>query len=181
MMKINDNRIRRIGRMLYLFIWAIVVPCSCIEEEEPAEEVVTVGQRLPDFEVVMSDSTTLTGAMLREDPSLVMFFHTACPDCQRTLPRVQRLYEEFGDRMRFALISREDSETSVAVYWKENALTLPYSAQDDRDIYELFAYRRVPRIYVSDSTGTIRHIFTDDPIPTEEILEEAIRNVSHEQ
>ena len=156
--------------------------CSCIDEVEPAEEVVTVGDQLPDFEVTMSDGTVVTGAMLRETPSVVMFFHTACPDCQQTLPRMQRLHDAYASKgVHFALISREDDEASVASYWEKQELTMSYSAQEGRTIYELFAYRRVPRIYVSDSTGTIRHIFTDDPIPTEEILEEAIRNVSHEQ
>ena len=98
------------------------------------------------------------------------------------MPRIQRLYDTYASKgVRFALISREDGEASVAAYWEEHGLTMPYSAQEGRTVYELFAYRRVPRIYVSDSTGTIRHIFTDDPIPTEEILEGAMRDVSHEQ
>lgn len=178
----HDNIFSRIGYMLCLVAWTMAMLCSCIDEVEPAEEVVTVGDQLPDFEVTMSDGTVVTGAMLRETPSVVMFFHTACPDCQQTLPRMQRLHDAYASKgVHFALISREDDEASVASYWEKQELTMSYSAQEDRTIYELFAYRRVPRIYVSDSTGTIRHIFTDDPIPTEEILEEAMRNVSHEQ
>ena len=178
----HDNIFPRIGRMLCLVAWTMAMLCSCIDEVEPAEEVVTVGDQLPDFEVEMSDGTMVTGAMLRETPSVVMFFHTACPDCQQTLPRMQRLYDVYASkRVHFALISREDDEVSVASYWEKQGLTMPYSAQEGRTVYELFAYRRVPRIYVSDSTGTIRHIFTDDPIPTEEILEGAMRDVSHAQ
>ena len=170
--------IYRMGRMLCLIVWTLALPCSCIDEEETPEEVVIVGDQLPDFEVTMSDGTSVTGDILRKTPSVVMFFHTSCPDCQQTLPRIQRLYDTYaGKGVRFALISREDGETSVASYWKEHGLTMPYSAQEDRKIYELFAYRRVPRIYVSDSTGIVRHIFTDDPIPTDEMLEEAIKEV----
>lgn len=177
-MRKSYNMILHMGRMLCLLAWAMALPCSCIKEDEPDEEVVVVGDRLPDFEVTMSDSTTLTGAMLREGVSVVMFFHTACPDCQQTLPHMQRLYDEYANEgVRFALISREEGETSVAAYWKEQGLTMPYSAQDDRSVYELFAYRRVPRVYVSDATGTVRHIFTDDPTPTDEVLDEAIREL----
>ena len=166
------------GRMLCLMAWALVLPSSCIDEEEPTEEVVTVGHQLPDFEVTMNDGTSLTGVQLRKTSSVVMFFHTLCPDCQQTLPHMQRLYEAYSSNgVRFALISREDGEAAVSAYWKEHELTMPYSAQEDRSIYELFAYSRVPRVYVSDTTGTIRHIFTDDPTPTYEMLDEAIKDV----
>ena len=174
----KKDMICRMGRMLCLMALTLMVPCSCIDEEEPAEEVVTVGQQLPDFEVVMSDGTTVSGAMLREAPSVVMFFHTSCPDCQQTLPRMQRLYDTYASKgVRFALISREDGEASVAAYWEEHGLTMPYSAQDNRSVYELFAYRRVPRVYVSSSIGTIRYIFTDAPIPTYEVLDAAIKDI----
>lgn len=174
----RTKMIYRVGRMLCLIACTLILPCSCINEEMPTEDVVTVGQRLPDFEVTMNDGTTITGAILRAAPAVVMFFHTSCPDCQQTLPRMQRLYDAYaGSGVRFALISREDGEASVAAYWEEQGLSMPYSAQDDRSIYELFAYQRVPRVYVSDATGTIRHIFTDDPAPTYEMLDEAVKGL----
>ena len=37
---------------------------------------------------------------------------------------------------------------------------MPYSAQSDRDIYELFARTRVPRVYICKD-GQIKQIFTD--------------------
>ena len=35
----------------------------------------------------------------------------------------------------------------------------------DRSVYEKFAKTRIPRIYISKD-GIIRHIFTDDPVPS---------------
>ena len=51
-------------------------------------------------------------------------------------------------------------------FWEEKGLNLPYSAQNDRDIYSLFASSRIPRIYISDENGIVRYIFTDDPVPS---------------
>ena len=130
-----------------------------------------VGDKLPDFSVTMNDSSVVTGATLRKSASVIMFFHSSCPDCRQTLPHVQRLYNEYASRgVQFALISREEEETSVAAYWAEKEFTMPYSAQKDRRVYELFARRRVPRIYVSDSVGVVRYVFTDNPTPTAEVL-----------
>ena len=156
-----------------------LVPCGCIGEEPMDDEnVVVVGSRLPDFEVVMNDSSTISGAQLRTTPSVVMFFHTGCPDCQKAIPHVQTLYDKFSTQgVQFAIISRADSAESVANYWGANALTMPYSAQDDTRIYNLFARKRVPRIYISNSNGVIKSIFTDDPVPTYHELESALEEL----
>jgi len=108
----------------------------------------------------------------------VMFFHTSCPDCQQALPRVQRLYDKYASEdIAFVLISREEEAASVAPFWEANGLALSYSPQPDRRVYELFAYRRVPRIYFSNRQGVVKHIFTDDPVPTFDELEEALQRV----
>lgn len=33
---------------------------------------------------------------------------------------------------------------------------MPWSAQEDRTVYELFASRYVPRVFVFDAQGTVR-------------------------
>ena len=163
----------------FLCAIALLLPCSCIDDEPTdVEEVVTLGSTLPDFAVVMNDGTTLTGEMLRGGDAVIMFFHTSCPDCRQALPLVQQLYDAYAQEgVTFALISREDDEESVSAYWAEAGFTMPYSAQSDRKVYELFARRRVPRIYISSAGGVVRHIFTDDPVPSYEDLVKALEEV----
>ena len=74
------------------------------------------------------------------------------------------------------LISREDPFESVSTYWSENNLTMPYSAQSDRKIYELFAKTRVPRIYIAKD-GVIKAIFTDSPVPDYDALVKALEEI----
>ena len=119
----------------YLIILVCLV--SCIKEKQTGANLV-VGNRLPDFAIDMSDGTLVTGKMLSEGISVIVFFTTECPDCRETLPHVQRLYDEYEPHgVRFALVSREDGEASVAEYWSLNGLTMPYSAQSDRKPYFL--------------------------------------------
>ena len=54
---------------------------------------------------------------------------------------------------------------------------MPYSAQEDRKIFELFAKSVVPRIYIVDEDGIIRYIFTDNPLATFDDLVEAIKTI----
>ena len=59
--------------------------------------------------------------------------------------------EPRGDALdvRFICISRGETQPSVAAYWQEAGLTLPYSAQPDDAVYRLFANRILPRVYVT--------------------------------
>ena len=149
---------------------------SCIHDKPEGADL-AVTDNIPDFSVTMNDGKVVTGEQLRDGISVVVFFTTKCPDCQTTLPHLQRLYDEYQPQgVKFALISREDGEDSVAQYWAENDLTMPYSAQNDRKIYEKFATSRVPRVYLC-RFGTIKYIFTDDPNPTYDIMSERLQGL----
>lgn len=146
--------------------------------EENTGGEVKVGDILPEFEVVMSDGSLLTDDSLKGSVSILMFFHTSCPDCQQALPRVQSIYDEYSVKgVKIALISREESSDDISSYWTDNSLNMPYSAQDDRKVYELFASTRIPRIYMSDENGIVRYIFTDDPVPSYDDLKYALESL----
>ena len=148
---------------------------SCIKDRIPQGADLEVGARLPEFSVTMNDGSTVSTADLLGDISCIVFFHTGCPDCRKTLPLIQELYDRYGNgTARFVCISREEGAGPVAEYWSANGYTIPYSAQDDRRIYNLFATFAVPRIYISDRDGIIRSIWTDSPIPTFGELEAAL-------
>ena len=56
---------------------------SCIHED-PVSDEIKVGDAIPDFTVEMTDGSIVTGASLSEGVSLIMFFYSQCPDCQKT-------------------------------------------------------------------------------------------------
>ena len=150
---------------------------SCIKEKQTGADL-GVGDRVPDFAVEMNDGTVTTGKMLSDGISVIVFFTTGCPDCRETLPHVQRLYDEYEPRgVSFALISREEGVEKVSEYWSSNGFSMPYSAQSDRKIYELFASTQVPRIYINKD-GLIVAIFTDLPeTPSYNDLESALSQI----
>lgn len=164
-------------RRLFMMAACVLAAVSCIYDDSSEEEFeLKVGDRIPDFTVKMTDGTEVTGASLRNGVSLIMFFHTDCPDCQGTLPSVQRIYDEFLDEgVSFALISRSQLKKDIQPYWDKQGYTMPYSPQEDRAVYNLFATSRVPRVYICKD-GVIMSFYTDDPIPT---YEELYSDISH--
>ena len=156
-------------RIIYL-LTAFLSLSSCIYDSPEGADL-AIGDTIPDFTVIMNDGTEVSAQMLRNTPSCIMFFHTSCPDCQKALPVMQRIYDEYSSKgVQFALISREEEESSIEAFWQEKGLTMRYSPQPTREVYNLFAQTRVPRIYVCEKGGVIRNIYTDDPVPEYEEL-----------
>ena len=153
---------------LCLVFCSVLFSGGCVADEEPRSYVVP-GDTLPYFSVETDGGETLTTDSLRGAPSLVMFFTTGCPDCRAALPVVQALHEERPE-LRIICISRQEGASEIETYWRDNHLTLPYSAQTDRRVYRLFASSGVPRIYTSDSRLTVTAAFDDSSIPTLEQL-----------
>lgn len=164
---------------LLIYIYALIVSvglCSCVKEsfESDADsgDVVQVGQMLPAFSVTMSDGRQVSNLTLQGRRAAVVFFRTTCSDCQRELPKLQRFYEEMGDEVQFVCISRAESEADVQAFWQAQGLTLPYSAQEDSEVYALFATHTIPRIYIADKDGKVSHIFVEQA--DEEALRQAL-------
>lgn len=162
-----------ISKIISLLLSAIV-SIACINDGPETGADLKVGDRIPDFSITMNDGSIVTGADLRQSVSVIVFFHTSCPDCRKALPAVQKIYDEYASKdIRFALISRAEAYDSVSAFWQEQGFRMPFSAQNDRTVYEMFAASLVPRVYVCRN-GIIESIFTDDPVPGFDDLKLAI-------
>ena len=165
-------------RILLCFL-LLAVHDSCICEDNETDVTgpeLSIGDKLPNFTVTMNDGSIVTTADLASTCSIVFFFHTSCPDCQKELPILQRLIEHPLASVRIIGISRSEGAESIQNYWEEHGLSLPFSAQKDAAVYQLFARSIVPRVYVVDRQLTIRALFTDNPIATYEELCDAVEN-----
>ena len=161
----------------FLVMITVLIMSSCIKDR-PYDGDLEVGNYLPDFEVTMNNGSVVSDDILSKGISVVMFFHTSCPDCQQTLPSMQQIYDEYASKgVLFALISREEGEEDIESYFAAKGLKMPYSAQNDRKVYEKFAQTRIPRVYICGKGGIIRYIFTDDPVPSYSELKSSVESV----
>jgi peroxiredoxin len=150
-----------------LLFFASLVVCGCSTvidgKDDGVGEYVKVGDRVPQFsvEAVCADGSTTTFSTGRlTGETVIVFFNTTCPDCQRDLPLLNQYYIDHQGKEGFQMvaISREEGEESVGAYWQTNSLSIPYSAQTDRTIYNLFASSIIPRIYFCNKDGIVTRI-----------------------
>lgn len=141
---------------------------ACVTDDDPRNEEVSVGDPLPQFEIVLNNGSVVSTETLTGKVAMIIFFSTSCPDCQRELPLLEQVYRHFqndGDVAIFA-VSREEKQGAVEAFWEETGLTIPYSVQADRTVYNLFATIGVPRVYISDRAATIVAAYDDSTLPT---------------
>lgn len=148
-----------------ILLGLLMMGCSSIEDDNEVTERVNVGDRVPSFSVdVVTDGiiSTFSTAQLTGE-TVIVFFNTTCPDCQRDLPKLNQYYLKHKNDKGFQMvaISRAEGEDTVAAYWKDNGLQIPYSAQSDRRIYELFASSIIPRIYFVSAKGIVTRVFIE--------------------
>ena len=157
------NKVKLLSIMLLCLVFA---GCSSIHEDNEVVERVKVGDRVPSFTVDVVDNgvhSTFSTAHLTGE-TVIVFFSTLCSDCQRELPELNDYYlrHKDDDGFQMVAISRGEGESMVAPYWEEYGLDIPYSAQEDRRIYELFASSIVPRVYFVSAQGLVTRVLIED-------------------
>ena len=153
--------------MLQVLLCLTCVGCSSVVDDEvEVVERVKVGDRVPAFTVEVVDNgehkSFTTDELAGE--TVIVLFHTTCPDCQRELPRLNQYYLQHKDDAGFQMvaISRGEGEETVSAFWKEKGLLIPYSAQADRRVFELFASNIVPRVYFCNAQGIVTRLFVEE-------------------
>lgn len=142
---------------LILFILAFT---GCIRDNEPEEWSLKAGDPLPDISLIMADGSKITTKSLAGRRSAIIFFNTSCRDCRRELPTIQKAMEE-NPEIAFICIARDETKESIESFWKSHGLTLPYSPQPDRSIYNQFATAGIPRIYIISPDLIITHVYSE--------------------
>ena len=114
----------------------------------------SVGDKIPAFSIQLNNGQMLTEAELKGSVSILVFFNTGCSDCRRELPHLQKISKRFPD-VNIICISRAETEESNKSFWATKQLTLPYSAQPDRQVYDAFGAKGLPKLYLVNKDHVI--------------------------
>ena len=156
------NMLRRISFPLLLattILSAVVLTSMALRADDGS--LLQIGDTMPAFSVLPLGATdSLRSAELRGKPCAIVFFDSGCYDCRKALPRVERMQHEFPN-VRFLCIAREQQAPDVETYWKQEGLTLTVAAPGNREIYNLFARRTIPRLYVFTADGKLQKSFAE--------------------
>ena len=161
-----QHRSRFLNSCVMVLLCLLITGCGSIHDEDDVTERVHVGDRVPSFAVEMVKdgvSSTFSTSHLTGE-TVIVFFSVKCGDCKRELPELNDYYLAHKDDPGFQMIaiSRAEGEDLVVPFWEEYGLQIPYSAQTDRHIYELFASSVIPRVYFVSAEGIVTRILIEN-------------------
>ncbi|MDR2138926.1 MAG: TlpA family protein disulfide reductase [Tannerella sp.] len=124
-------------------------------------DVVYTDDPMPAFTIVSDDGTATPSSVFRGKVILIVFFATWCPPCQLELAETEKtLRPRYAQESDFVLlvIGREHSEAELAAYNARKGFGFPLYPDKNRQIYAAFATQLIPRSYLIDRSGKIRHV-----------------------
>ena len=112
-------------------------------------------EKLNDFNwnLASMSGENLSFESLKGKVILVNFWATWCPPCVAEMPGMQELYDDYGDRVAFVFIARDDHERVVKFLQKKN-LSLPVYYERTAPP-KAMTTSSLPTTYVIDSQGMI--------------------------
>ena len=87
---------------------------------------------------------------------LVNFWATWCPPCQKEMPDLEALYNQYKDQGFVILAISEDEETpKVAPFIAEHKITYPILLDPGAKVNNVFAVEGIPKSFVYDREGKL--------------------------
>lgn len=158
----------KIRRLLFALMSALMLT-ACVSDGPEVRSLIAAGDPVPQFDIVLSNGTTVSSHSLLGSWYLLVFFDTSCNDCRRELPRLEQLHN-LRPEVPLLCVSRGEDAAAVSTYWSESRFTMLYSAQPDATLYHRFATAGVPRLYIINSAGIVTAEYLESSIPSPDTL-----------
>jgi len=141
--------------VLILLALALFLAVSASAEEGSP----LLGKPFPDFTVTDIDGNTFTlsEALKDHEAVLINFWATWCGPCRNEFPAINKVYEEYKDKVAFIALSIEpkDSNEVISSFREENGLTLPMGRDEDRKLYLTTEAKNIPVTVIVDRFGNV--------------------------
>ena len=135
---------------------------GCISDKQESPDkttLVTVGDLAPDFEVELTDGEKIRLSELQGKIVLLTLWDPECPTCRTEMMAVEeRIINRLQDEDFIYLpIARGCNIPQVMAFLQAHNLNFAAGADPNRVIYSLYATLYVPRSFIIDPQGVIRH------------------------
>ena len=139
--------------ILILLALTLFLAVSASAEDESS----LLGKPFQDFTVTDIDGNTFTLSETLKDHEAVLinFWATWCGPCRSEFPAINKVYEEYKDKVAFIALSVEPRDTNevISSFRADNGLTLPMGRDEDCKLYDTAQTNSIPVTVIVDRFG----------------------------
>ncbi|MCE5200078.1 MAG: TlpA disulfide reductase family protein [Armatimonadota bacterium] len=143
-------------RLIYLAITAAIA----IILASSAMAATAVGDKAPNFKLdSLSGSNTVKLSDFSGKPTVVVFWASWCPHCQRELPVLQKVYKDLKPGANFVGLSVDQDIKDARSLVKDKGITFPNAycgTSSGEKVMNTYGISGIPAIYVLDKNGTVK-------------------------
>lgn len=175
---VHGSRFVNIALVL-LVLGTMLTPLSA-NAREAGRSCPEEGSKAPPFAFLLAEGRrlSLTRELQKGTPVVISFWETSCEPCKYELPILQKLSDEWGERVSFVLIHAGEGDGENGPARAEELLqTLGVDLPRAIDTFQMqvkkYCANELPMLFVVDAEGVIRHIQRG----ADEELESTLRSV----
>ena len=139
---------------------APAIPAAEVETPSVSSVGSSVGDLVPEFEMLLIDGNSVTSAGLKNTgkPVFLFFFATWCPVCRSELRRMKDIYPEFSDKVDFYMVGQDLTETleEMEQYRVRQGYTWPAAQPPRSMLIDLKVLQQSTKLAI-DSEGLITY------------------------
>ena len=141
--------------ILILFALTLFLAVSASAEDESP----LLGKPFPDFTVEDAEGNpfTLSEVLKDHEAVLINFWATWCAPCRNEFPAINRVYEEYKDKVAFIALSTEDKDSNeiISSFRQKNGLAFPMGRDEGCKLYSYTEAKNVPVTVIIDRFGNV--------------------------
>jgi peroxiredoxin len=120
-----------------------------------------VGDRVPKFDMVQLDGTKIESEdIIGNNPILLVFWATWCPNCKKEIPTLKKIYQEFnpkGMKILAINVGVNDTRARAVKYKAKYKIDYPVVFDIGSRFTRSVNVQGVPTVIVVDKKGIVRY------------------------
>jgi peroxiredoxin len=138
------------------------------------------GDPAPPLQVVTLGGQKVSLQNYRNSVLVIEFFATWCGGCKESIPHLLNLNKQYGSKGLQILgldIGQGDDAAALRQFVAKRKINFPVAMADEDLVYDSYAVRMIPTIFVINKKGILVDRFTGYTAKTERDLESTIRKL----
>ncbi len=139
--------------LIIMVVLLLAIPCAAF--------AMGVGDRVPKFDMVQLDGTKIGSEnIIGNNPILLVFWATWCPNCKKEIPALKKIYKEFnpkGLKMLAVNVGVNDTRAKTIKYKDKYKIDYPVVFDTGSRFTRSVNVQGVPTVIVVDKKGIVRY------------------------